>query len=201
MVDFLFWWLTLCHMEVPRLRVKLELQVQPTPHQIWAASVTYAAACSNAGSLTHWARPRIEPASSRTLSLVPSPLRHDGTPTSVYLTPMCPVLKTDPSLAQTTPCHQGVCVLTCANELEKTGSGGVKRLLWSLKLDGAPQCLRQSLIRSGGDAACAGWHLSWQSQPSLNFHNRARRWYHWLTPVYSNGNRELGQGNTSAVFR
>ena len=34
-------------------------------HQIWAASVTYAAACNNAGSLTHRARLGMEPASSR----------------------------------------------------------------------------------------------------------------------------------------
>ena len=32
--------------------------------RIWAASVTCAAACSNAGSLTHWAGPELEPASS-----------------------------------------------------------------------------------------------------------------------------------------
>ena len=43
-------------MEIPRHGVKLELQLEPVPqpqqHQIWAASVTYAAACGNAGSLT-----------------------------------------------------------------------------------------------------------------------------------------------------
>ena len=32
--------------------------------RIWAASVTYTTAHNNAGSLTHWARPGIEPASS-----------------------------------------------------------------------------------------------------------------------------------------
>ena len=50
------------HMEVPRLGVKLELQLEPPPqpHQIRAASATY----GNAGSLTHWVRPGIEPASS-----------------------------------------------------------------------------------------------------------------------------------------
>ena len=46
-------------MEVPKLGVKLELQLpdyipQPQQRQIQAESVTCAAACSNAGSLTHW---------------------------------------------------------------------------------------------------------------------------------------------------
>ena len=40
------------HMEVPRLGVKLELQLP-----------AYATAHSNAGSLTHWARPGIKPVS------------------------------------------------------------------------------------------------------------------------------------------
>ena len=40
---------------------------QPQQRQIWAASVTYTTAHSNAGSLTHWMRPGIEPASSWTL--------------------------------------------------------------------------------------------------------------------------------------
>ena len=33
-------------------------------HQIWASSENYTAAQGNAGSLTHWARPGIEPTSS-----------------------------------------------------------------------------------------------------------------------------------------
>ena len=37
---------------------------QPQQHQIWAVSVTYTTAQDNAGSLTHWARLGIEPASS-----------------------------------------------------------------------------------------------------------------------------------------
>ena len=57
------------HMEVSGPGVKSELQLwslpQPPQQQIWAASVIYAAACGNARSLTHWARPRIEPASSK----------------------------------------------------------------------------------------------------------------------------------------
>ena len=52
-------------MEVPRLGVKLELQL-PQPQQcgIQMESVTYTTAHSNAESLTHWTRPGIEPASS-----------------------------------------------------------------------------------------------------------------------------------------
>ena len=55
-----FLWLYLCHMEVPREGVELELQlpVCTTPKQckIWA--VTYTAACSNFVSLTHWVNPQ-----------------------------------------------------------------------------------------------------------------------------------------------
>ena len=36
----------------------------PQQYQIQATSATYATAYSNAGSLTHWARPGIKPASS-----------------------------------------------------------------------------------------------------------------------------------------
>ena len=38
---------------------------QPEPHQIWATSTTCTTAHGNARSLTHWARPRIEPANSQ----------------------------------------------------------------------------------------------------------------------------------------
>ena len=55
---FSFLRLHLRHTDVPRLRVKLELQVWSTPqpwqHQIWATSATYT------GSLTHWARTGIK---------------------------------------------------------------------------------------------------------------------------------------------
>ena len=48
---------------------------QPTPQpqqsRIWAMSSTYTIAHGNAGSLTHWARPGIEPSTS-------APLSHDG---------------------------------------------------------------------------------------------------------------------------
>ena len=56
------------HMEVPRLGVESELQLpaspQPQQRQTWASPATYPTACSNAGSLTYWARPGIEPTSS-----------------------------------------------------------------------------------------------------------------------------------------
>ena len=47
----------LWHMDVPRLRVKSELQLPPTPQpqqrRIQATSITYTTAHSNTGSLTH----------------------------------------------------------------------------------------------------------------------------------------------------
>ena len=56
-------------MEVPRLRGKLEPPIpQPQPCQIQDVSVTYTTAHGKARSLTYWARPGIEPASSRMLA-------------------------------------------------------------------------------------------------------------------------------------
>ena len=56
------------HMEVPRLGVPVELQLPPTPqpqqYRIQATYATYTTANGNAGSLIHWARPGIEPATS-----------------------------------------------------------------------------------------------------------------------------------------
>ena len=58
------------HMEVPRLGVESGCscwptpQPQPQPHRIHAASVSYTTAHGSAGSLTHWARPGVEPTSS-----------------------------------------------------------------------------------------------------------------------------------------
>ena len=51
---------------------------QPNQHWIWAAPVTYTAACSNARFLTHWARPGIEPTSSGRQCQVLNLLSHDG---------------------------------------------------------------------------------------------------------------------------
>ena len=72
-------------MEVPRLGLESELQllVYTTAwlHQIWATSVTYAAACSNMRSLIHWARPGIKPTSSQTLYQALNLLSHNGNST------------------------------------------------------------------------------------------------------------------------
>ena len=62
-------------------RVKQSCSYQPTPqpqqHGIRATSATYASGCGNAGSLTHWARPEVEPSSSRTLCWVLNPPSHN----------------------------------------------------------------------------------------------------------------------------
>ena len=52
--------------------------LQPWQHWIQAASVTYTAAAGNAGSLTHWVRPGIEPICSQTLCQVLNRLSHYG---------------------------------------------------------------------------------------------------------------------------
>ena len=57
------------HMEVPRPRgwigaITAGLCPQPQQLGIWAMSATYTTAHSNAGSLTHWARPGIQPETS-----------------------------------------------------------------------------------------------------------------------------------------
>ena len=69
------------HMEIPRLGVKSELQPTPQPQQrqIRATSATSAAAHDNAGSLSHWAGPRIGQASSWILVEI-DPLSHNGAP-------------------------------------------------------------------------------------------------------------------------
>ena len=51
-------------MDVSKLWIKLEVQLRPQTCHIPAASVAYATACSNTRSLTHWARPGIEPTTS-----------------------------------------------------------------------------------------------------------------------------------------
>ena len=63
-----FFQLHLWHMEVPRLGVESELQLPTyttaTAMPDRALTVNYMAALGNAGSLTHWARPGIKPATS-----------------------------------------------------------------------------------------------------------------------------------------
>ena len=65
---FVFLGLHSQHMEVPRLGTNgsCSHQPMPEPQQCWiqAASATYTTGHGDAGSLTHWARPGIEPVSS-----------------------------------------------------------------------------------------------------------------------------------------
>ena len=69
-LDFFFWGgeLYLWHMEAPRLGVELGyscwLTPQPQQRRFWTMSVNYTIAHGNARSLTHWARPGINPATS-----------------------------------------------------------------------------------------------------------------------------------------
>ena len=55
------------YMEVPRLGVEPELQLQ-----------AYDTACGNAQALTYWVRPGMKHASSGTLCQVLNPLSHSG---------------------------------------------------------------------------------------------------------------------------
>ena len=65
---FVFLGLHPWHMEVPRLGVQSDCSCWPTPlpqqHEIQAKSATYTATHGNTRSLTHWARPGIEPTTS-----------------------------------------------------------------------------------------------------------------------------------------
>ena len=63
---FVFLGLLLRHMELPRLGSNQSYSHRPTPqqHGIQAESATYTTAHGNASSLTHWARPVTEPATS-----------------------------------------------------------------------------------------------------------------------------------------
>jgi len=65
---FVFLGLHPWYMEVPRLGQNRSCSCWPAPQPqqcgIQAASATYTTAHSNTGSLTHWARPGIEPATS-----------------------------------------------------------------------------------------------------------------------------------------
>ena len=83
-------------MEVPRLGVKLELQLQAYTtatampdschiFHIFQKFVNYTPAYGNTRSLTHWARPEIKPTSSFRLCQVLNPLNHNGNPHSKEL--------------------------------------------------------------------------------------------------------------------
>ena len=62
--------------------VKPELQLRPTSqpwqHQIWVTSATYTTAYGNTRSLTHWARPMINPISLQRHCCVLNLLSHNG---------------------------------------------------------------------------------------------------------------------------
>ena len=58
---------------------------QPLQHPIQAAPATYAAACGNTRSSTHWARPGVEAASSRTLCRVLNPVSHNSSSSELLL--------------------------------------------------------------------------------------------------------------------
>ena len=70
------------HMEVSRLGVEFKLQPQPQPqqHRSEPHLRSMPQLCGHAGSLTHWVRPGIEPASSWTLCQVLNLLSHRRTP-------------------------------------------------------------------------------------------------------------------------
>ena len=62
-----------------------KLMPQPQPRRIWAASATYTTAHSNTGSLTHGARPGIEPVSSWMLVRFTNSWATMGTPPAYFL--------------------------------------------------------------------------------------------------------------------
>ena len=84
-IQFFFFFLhpQLQHMKVSGLGVESELQPQPQQYQIPATSVTYTAGCDKARSLSHWAKPVIEPASSQTTCQVLNPLCHSKDSNSI----------------------------------------------------------------------------------------------------------------------
>ena len=57
---------------------------QPQQRRIWAASATYTTTHSNAGSLTHWAGPGIEPATSWFLLRFVNHCAMTGTPHCIF---------------------------------------------------------------------------------------------------------------------
>ena len=77
-------------MEIPRLGVELSCTCQPTPQtqrrRMQAPSATYTTAQGNAGSLTLWARPGIEPASSWILVRLITTVPQWELPLNLYLT-------------------------------------------------------------------------------------------------------------------
>ena len=63
---------------------------QPRQHKIQASSATCTEAWGNAGSLTHWERPGIEPTSSHILCQVPNLVSHKkNSPVMYFLIMIC----------------------------------------------------------------------------------------------------------------
>ena len=95
------------HMEVPRLGVQSELSCRPTPQpqqcRIQVTSLTCAAACGNARSLTHSVRPGIEPASSQSQCQVCNPLSRSGN---------SQVSRESPQTYEKHFCHKHICYIT-----------------------------------------------------------------------------------------
>ena len=77
---FYFFFLFMAAPAVPGLGVNWNCSCRPTPqsqqHCIQTAFSTYATACGNAWSLTHWVSQGIEPTSSQTQVI--NPLSHNG---------------------------------------------------------------------------------------------------------------------------
>ena len=84
------------HMEVPRSRGRIGAIAASLHHSCWftpqaqqcqipTASVTYTTAHGDAGSLTHWARPGIEPTTSWFLVRFVNPWAMTGTPSHSFL--------------------------------------------------------------------------------------------------------------------
>ena len=79
---FLFYHCTCGMWKFPGQGLNQSCSCQPIPppqqHGIWTTSATYTTAHGNAGSLTPWVRPGMEPASSPTLCQALNPLSHKG---------------------------------------------------------------------------------------------------------------------------
>ena len=84
-------WLHLQLMKVSRLGLNQSCSCRTTPQRQQcgkgAEPMTYIVACSNGGSLTHWARRGIEPTSSRRLCWF---LTHNRNSSTIFLASSCP---------------------------------------------------------------------------------------------------------------
>ena len=101
-------------MEVPRLVVESELQLpayiaQPQQRQIWASSVTYTTAGGNIGSLTHWSRPGIKPATSWFLVAFVKHWATTGTPVSMILIRSYSAIRGE--MSSVSACNRGFCCI------------------------------------------------------------------------------------------